>query len=304
MAHKQGLLLALAAVWALGGRAYAQAGDPVAGTLQIGYVNFDASGHHTNDWAALGSVVFTLTNPGFNFQLNASNDNLDTPEFSSVTKTTTKSITTAVATSTRANAAHWQYGGDVFWRDWAGDFGINASGDRATSNTSSTTVTSVTGEKPSDPVKTSFSHDNTFENVGLFGEYFVLPNLTLRGKGGWIAGDMRGYYLDGALVYYPFRQIALSVGPDYAGLTHDTHEEDIAANFEYMPVPSVPVSMRLGYTYARYHGLAGALKEHDNIFGLTLKAYLGGRGTSLRDYQRNGSTDWDSPQSELARLSY
>jgi hypothetical protein len=112
MAHcKQAIILTVAAVWALSSPAFAQAGDPVAGTLQIGYVNFDASGHHTDDWAALGSVVFTLANPGFNFQLNASNDNLDTPEFSSVTKTTAKSITTTVATATRANAAHWQYGG-------------------------------------------------------------------------------------------------------------------------------------------------------------------------------------------------
>jgi hypothetical protein len=280
---------------------FAQSGDTLQGTLQLGYSNYDASGHSTSDWTASGSAVFIFDNPGFNLQINAINDNLNTPAFTATA--VDSSAGTSTAATTRSSGAQWRYGGDLFWRDDAGIIGINATTDKATANSHLSTVTTDSSGIAGTPVLTSSNSSSTFENVGLFGEYFVLSDLTLRAKGGWLAGDDRGYYADGALVYYPYRQIAVSAGAGYAVPGSGLSAQDATADLEYMPVPSMPFSLKLEYTYARYRGLASG-HENDNVLAAVLKVYLGERGGTLRDYQRSGTTDWDGTQPAFGRFGF
>lgn len=282
--------------------ANAQYGDTVAGALQLGYVDFDDRSHTTNDWASLGSAVFTFNDPGINIQINAGNDNLDMSPFS--TTTTDASAKTSTTTSTHGSGAQWRYGGDVFWRDYAGDFGVAANAGTGSSDSTSSAVTTPFGGKPETPVVTSTSIRNSSENAGLFGEFFALQELTVRAKGGWVGGDSQGFYGDGGAVYYIVRQVALDASIDYAKLSHGERAQDVGAAFEYLPVPSVPFSLQLSYTYAQYHNLAGVARENDNIIAATLKVYLDGRGSSLRDYQRTGAASWDGLPRAFGRLGF
>jgi hypothetical protein len=291
-------ILAVLALSALSTQVYALPDNPVAGAFQLGYADDATGGRRTNDWAALGSVVFTLDDPGLNIQLAGAYDRLNLPAFSNRRVETLKGAPVLIQTSTGADAAQWQYGGDVFWRSLAGIVGINATGTHVSSHSETSTVFTPPGGTPA--ITSSAFHD-TSENAGLFGEYFPFGDITAREKAGWLGGRMHGYYAGTAMVYYPAAQISLSAGANYA-LMQDAREKDIAVIAEYLPVRSIPVALQLTYTFARYRGTMVGGFEDDNIFGAALKVYLGGRGDSLRDYQRNGTTDWDRPQAALSRF--
>src|ERR1700678_2736225 len=75
-----------------------------SGTLGAGDIYYDAPDNHIGDWNANGSVLFTIEHPGFDLQGNFTTDNLSA-------------------------AAHggnfWSFGGDAFWRDYAGAIGLD-----------------------------------------------------------------------------------------------------------------------------------------------------------------------------------
>lgn len=286
-------VLALATTSALGQpKSY-----PLAGTLQVGYQDQSQSGERTNDWDALGSAVVTFG--GLNVQINASKDDLRVPRFATtVTSLSGKGGPIETMTAQSARGMQWRYGGDIFWRDGGGILGVNIQAAHTTTDAYEAVVVTPPGGAPT---KTRTPSESTFENAGLFGEYFVLPDLSLRGKGGFIFGDRSGGYGGVALAFYPVSEIAMTIGPDYTDLSHGLTEQDAAAGIEYRPFPDAPITLNVDYTYARFHGFFG---EHagNNIFGVSLKAYLGARGENLRDYERLGTATWDGVSPAVAHL--
>jgi hypothetical protein len=260
-------------VGCLGAPAVAQDMGQLAGTLDGSYAHYDTKqgsplkDEATNQWQAGGSAVLTVDNPGGNIQLNFDNSGV---------KVDTKS------------SDDWGYGADAYWRDYAGDFGVNITGN------------SVSNGK-----------DVDYYTGGFFGEFFALSDLTLRAKGGGIHGDFDGWYGDSGVVFYPYSDLALSFTGDYARIAHSGPQlTDGAFSVEYLPVRDVPVSLAFGYTYARYRHLApppaGGLNENVDVFSVALKVYFGGgsRRASLVDYQRGGPTDWDGAPPALVGIGF
>lgn len=265
--HVKVASLAAVAVFALGwggSPAFAEPSDSmIAGTLGVGWTDYLTHGSHSDDWLASGSAVLKIDNPGFNIQVNFDNSAVRAPAASS------------------GDLA--SYGGDVYWRDYAGSIGINITDNMLTS---------------------SGVGSANYESFGLFGQWFALPQLTLEIKGGRFDGNHEGWYGDGAVVYYPYADIALSLGADYGDGQRDHHElKDASLLAEYLPVHEIPVSMYIGYDFAEY----SQLSHHDaNVLMFGLKAYLGGGGRSgtLVDYQRNGTTNWDGAPATLVGLNF
>jgi hypothetical protein len=245
----------------------------VAGTVGAGWTDFLTPHASTNDWTANGSVVFTVGNPGFNLQANFANNALEIP----------RSGTTASQSSDL-----WSYGGDVFWRDYAGSTGIDINFASAISS-GSTTFKSGTA---------------SYDTYGWFGQFFALPDLTLELKGGRVEDRLEGWYGDAGAIFYPYPTIGLNLTLDYADAQHVRREmKDASFVAEYLPVREVPVSLYIGYDYAEYSQIS---PHHVNIFLVGVKAYLGGGGRegTLVDYQRNGTTNWDGAPATLIGLGF
>ena len=250
---------------------FAQGGDmQFAGTLGIGWSDYLLPGKpaHPNIWLASGSAVLTLDNPGLNIQANLGN-NLD-------------------QILTKGSKDFWSYGGDIYWRDYAGSFGINANSSTA-SNAGALSIKA-----------TPYS----VQTYGLFGQWFAEPDLTLELKGGRFEGREEGVYGDGAIVLYPYRDMALSLTADFAEAQHVREQvRDAVLTVEYLPVHDIPVSLYLGYDYAIESQLP---HQQVSVLLVGIKAYLGGggRGGTLVDYQRNGTTNWDAANPTLFELGF
>jgi hypothetical protein len=245
------------------GAASADGMGRLSGNLSAGYDRFDADGSSANQFNATGSAVLTLDNPGADIQVNFANSGIKTGG---------------------KDTDNWAFGGDAYWRDYAGEFGVNV--------TQNTLADGATG------------HD--YLSGGFFGEFYALSDLTLRARGGKIQGDFDGWYGDTGLVFYPMDQVAISLTGDYARFQHGgPRVTDGVVGIEYLPVRDVPISLSISYTFARYEHNSAAFSGDNNIFSITLKAYFGGGGRNggLVDYQRNGATDWDSAPSTILGTS-
>jgi hypothetical protein len=252
-----------------GGSALAQGMGSLSGNLAAGYDRYDANGNSADQWSASGSAVLTLDNPGFNIQGNFANSAVNTPASKTIAGTSTD---------------EWGYGADVYWRDYAGEFGANVT---------QNTISAGSGRD--------------YLSAGLFGEFYMLSDVTLRAKGGRLQGDGDGWYGDSGVVFYPLDQIALSITGDYARLEHNGPQlTDGAFAIEYLPVRDVPVSLSLGYTYAHTQRLMGNFGGDANVFSIKLRAYFGGGGRNggLADYQRNGATSWDGAPATIVGTSF
>ncbi len=236
----------------------------VTGNLTAGYDRYDFQGHSANAWNAAGSAVLTIANPGIDVQVNFDNTGLKTAGINDADK--------------------WAYGGDVYWRDYAGEFGVNIAENSFASGS---------------------GHD--YLSGGFFGEFYVASSLTLRAKGGRLQGDINGWYGDTGLVYYPLNQVSISVTGDYARFQDGGPQvTDGNISIEYLPVRDVPISLALGYTRARYEKVQAGFGGNTNIFSIAVKAYFGGGGRNggLADYQRNGPTDWDGAPSTILGTTF
>jgi hypothetical protein len=230
-----------------------------SGSAEVGYAHIDTPGKQTNAWTGQGSANLMITDPGINAQLNFRNDAYDVGSNST---------------------DYWGFGGDLYWRDYAGAFGANVT----------THVLSSGG-----------SGDDL--SYGLFGESYLLRQLTLRLKGGHVSNNLEANYADAGMVGYPIDDIALSLDVDYAKLQHgDNQLRDATLAAEYLPVRQVPISIKIGYGYADL----SQLKQNLNILSVGLKVYFGGEGHdgSLRTRQRNGAISWDGPPSTIIGLRY
>jgi hypothetical protein len=241
-----------------------------AGTFGAGWTGFLTSGQasHTNDWLARGVAVLTIDNPGFNVQADFNNDSIQIPSESNDV---------------------WSYGGDIYWRDYAGSVGVNATFASA--------------------MRTGAGSTNGFtyaeDTFSWFGQWFTEPNLTLEIKGGGFEGHFAGLYGSAGAVFYPYHDIALSLTADYAKSDDHIREQvrDAAFTAEYLPVHDIPVSIYVGYDCSLLSQL-----QHEQVSAVLvgLNVYLGGGGRNgtLVDYQRNGTTDWGAAPSALLEFGF
>lgn len=243
----------------------------VSGTLEGGYSNYDTPGANLSEWRGLGQGLFTIDNPGFNIQANFGNSGLKV---------------------SGQSADLWHYDGDLFWRDRAGAIGASGGGDSVSAGIASTTSSSASTTKGYD-----------FYHYGIFGEFFMLSDLTLRSRGGRIAGDQSGYYASVGTAWYPISDIAVNLTGDYIKLDKPAPTvEDVGIAAEYMPVRDVPVTLSIGYTYAHFSQLG----NHQDVLSAGLKWYFGGdpRSGSLVERQRNGPDNWAGPPATLVGIGF
>ena len=241
----------------------AQATEPLqlSGILGGGYTNFTTPGGDTTSWNGRASANLMVSDPGINVQGNFADAQMNYPGKSG------------------GGQSLPSYGGDVYWRDYAGTFGVNVTALR-------------------------FPHGSSTEiGYGFFGEGYILPMLTLRVKAGQVAGDTRAQYLSAGGIVYPFRSIALNADLNYGKINHGGPTmRDAQLGAEFMPLPYVPVSLRLGYDFEKLN----QFHDHINVLSVGLRFYFGGGGKddSLRSYQRNGIVTWDGPPETLQGLTF
>lgn len=233
----------------------------LSGSFSGDYSYLKTPGGDTSVWDGLGRVNFTITDPGLNVELRAAND------YSNFLQTN--------------GVRHdlWDYGGDVYWRDYAGAIGG-----------------SVTA------IQLPVEHSSQSIAYGGFGEAYLFGAFTLRVKGGAISNNLSGYYAGGAAVAYPVKNIAVDLEFDYAKLEHNGPDlKNVGLTAEYLPVPSIPVSLTLGYSYET----ASQIPNHIDVWTAGITVYLGGAGVdgSLRDRQRNGTLVWNGAPQNLLGLT-
>jgi hypothetical protein len=243
----------------------AAASDDFSGLLESGYAYDEANskiGKHADQYDARGAVLFTLDNPGFAIQLDAA----------------TSGIAHA-GTSSRL----WSAGGDLFWRDDKGTFGISGSYSTL-----------------SDPAFPVFSVHKDVENYGLFGEYYVTDNLTLQIRGGGIAGnhDETAYTGGGGLTFYDSPDLAFHSEINFTAFKAGSDWTDIDTSLEYLPFRSFPLGFYAGYDWSNvtHEGYVSTI-----FAGLRLHLAPGG---SLADFQRTGPIDWTGAATDGAKLKF
>ena len=247
---------------AAGSGSYAAADSmSLSGSLGASYSYLKTPGGDTSVWDGLGEVNFTITDPGFNVELRGAND------YSNFLQTN--------------GVRHdlWDYGGDAYFRDYAGAIGA-----------------SVTA------VQLPVQHSSQSIAYGGFGEAYLFGAFTLRAKGGAISNDLSGYYAAGGAAAYPVKNIAVNLEFDYAKLEHNGPDlKSVGLTAEYLPVPSVPVSLTFGYSYET----VSQISNHVDVWSAGIKVYLGGAGRdgSLRDRQRDGALVWNGAPQNLLGLT-
>jgi hypothetical protein len=271
MVSKRALLAAAGVLVVLPWKALADDDMRFSGTLGAGDSYYDAPNNHIGDWNANGSVLLTIGNPGFNLQGNFTNDNLS---------------------ASAHGGDFWTFGGDVFWRDYAGTIGVD-----------------IDTHAISNYIKNGSGAD--FDNFGAFGQWYLAPVATLEFKGGWLSQHYEGPYGGVAGVAYPLDAVAVTVDADYVKANHLQPElKDIGLTAEWLPLREFPVSIGFGYTRAEIDRLPVPPDPNSNrsidILMASVKVYFGGGGigNSLRDYQRNGPVDYNSAPPALIEFGY
>src|SRR4051794_26158099 len=77
----------------------------LSGNLSTSYANLSTPGGNVSVWRGMARGNLTIMDPGINVQAKAGGDWIDLPK------------------SGGSNTNLWDFGGDVYWRDYAGDFG-------------------------------------------------------------------------------------------------------------------------------------------------------------------------------------
>jgi hypothetical protein len=233
----------------------------LSGNVNASYANLSARAGDSSVWGGVARGNLAIMDPGINVEAKAGGDWLNLPKSGS------------------SNTNLWDFGGDAYWRDYAGDFGGTI-----------------------EEIRLPDAHASSL-SYGLFGEAFLGPAITLRLKGGEITHDVGAWYGSAGLLAYPIRNVALGAGFDYAKVQHGGPElKDANVSAEYLPVPHVPVSVSLGYSYEKI----GQTSGHIDVLSAGITVYLGGEGVdgSLRSRQRNGAVTWDGAPASLVGLTF
>jgi len=209
--------------------------------------------------------LYTFDNPGFGIQLDTQDDFYFGKKF---------------------NLSHlWSAGGSVFFRDNKGTVGISGS------------YSSV--DAPAAPL---FKGKTSVESFGLFGEYYVLRNLTLQAKFGGTAGAVgeASAYGGAGLTWYDSPDLALHLESNFTSYSRASNWTNVNASIEYLPFQSMPVSIYAGYDYLNMSGLG---YTYASTFFAGLKYHLG-QGRVLSDYQRTGVAEWTGVSQPGANVKF
>jgi hypothetical protein len=239
-----------------------------------GYSNTSGDGlSHANDWSFVGSVaVDTDWLHNMSVQGDASYQSL-TLRYS------------GDGDDGGEHTGDWSLAISPFWRmDW-GRFGVNLGAQKYTYNG-------------------YYVYDNgatSSENAGLFAEWYLGPNLTLAGKGGWWEGDERDYYGDtyhdnggyvgGQAIWYAMPDLAVTGTIDYVGYKGGYNETNYGATAEWLVSETTPISIYGGWMGTSFSHGGGSV----NTWLVGVKVYTDQNGSStLVDRQRSGSSTWDT----------
>lgn len=215
--------------------------------------------HHMTDTditAGGGAALFSFGNPGFQAQLDASNEHY-----------AEKGVTGDLTTVT----------GDFFWRDAKGSIGASLSYHRISAGA----------------YGYYYGGSEDVVSYGAFGEWYFNRWLSLRVKGGGYSGDLSGEYAGAGFRLYPLPNLALNASYDYLSLNgpygSGGNADQIGTYAEYMPMRSMPVSIAASYSYSKFSGGDSA-----NTFGVVLIYRFGNpRDHSLSGWDRNGPIQWN-----------
>lgn len=235
------------------------------------YARVRASGAvlDSDQYVGQGDLIYTFDNPGLAVQVDVSDD-----------------FYYGVA----HRLAHlWSAGGSAFWRDDKGTFGFSGS--------------YFSTDAAAQPL---FAGKTSVETYGIFGEYYILKDLTLQARGGGTDGGgvgLQSYYGAAGLTWYDDPNLAVHAEYNYTTYSSGHDWTGIEGDVEYLPFHSVPVSMYVGYDYANIS------KAHDTHGGDSAAIYLGlklhlGTGLTLRDYQRTGAIEWTGDSRPGANLKF
>jgi hypothetical protein len=205
---------------------------------------------HGDQYTAGGAILFTLDNPGIAVQADGGE--------------------TAIASGKGVEQVRTA-GGDLFWRDAKGTFGLSGS--------------YVQSDATSLPY---FSEKTALENAGLFGEYYAGRALTLEIKGGVTTGSNRstGYFGGGGFTYYDYSDLSLHAEGNFSGFRGGRDWSDAEARVEYLPFSALPVSVYGGYDWSHF--------SHNGSISTVfvgLRVHLG-PGKTLEEYDRHGPITW------------
>lgn len=164
------------------------------------------------------------------------------------------------------------FGGDLFWRDKAGAIGASVGYHRLSADASLLGI--------------SLSGTANVQSYGAFGEWYANKWLTLQVKGGGFGSDVSGGYAGAGFSFYPLRTLAWTATYDYLSFSHFGDMSSLSTGLEYLPMPSIPISIAAHYAYS-WSGGANA-----NTFGITLTFRVGPGGRDLRSWDRTGPTQW------------
>ncbi|GAA0543395.1 hypothetical protein FHS83_000380 [Rhizomicrobium palustre] len=136
-----------------------------------------------------------------------------------------------------------------------------------------------------------------YGNYGLIGEFYAMPDLTLRLRGGGISGNVGplggdGGYYGGGASYYVTPNLALNADASYSTVS-SLHWSNFEIGPEYLISNELPVSVSAAYTQSNINALGRSLNSSG--FMVRLAWHLG-EGNSLVEYDRNGPLNLRNPQ--------
>jgi hypothetical protein len=138
------------------------------------------------------------------------------------------------------------------------------------------------------------------EHYGVYGEWYVLPELTLSAKGGGYNVDYYGEhessgYVGGRATWYAMPDLALNGNIDYTDLTHGSSETDYGITAEWLVSETTPISIYGGWEGSSIHNYIDDVSPTGNTWLVGVKWYTNTNGaTTLVDRQRSGSTMWNT----------
>jgi hypothetical protein len=169
------------------------------------------------------------------------------------------------------SANQWNGDGHIFWRDGKGAIGLSSSYGSLN----------------------ALSLDATAFQYGIFGDWFVRRDLSLRFRGGGIGLKVSGDYATGwyggvGTAYYVYSDLSLAIESNYLKIG-DIKITTGNLDAEYLVSREYPVSVAVGYNYTTADFYDNGINSHG--WTIHLKYRFGASG-SLVDLDRTGVLPW------------
>lgn len=233
------------------------------GAAEVGYDATNLSHVNGHNYGTNGSALLSLTDFGFAIQFDGHG---------------------AYAEIGGISARQWGGGGSLVWRSDVGAFGFSGAFDSRNGD-------GVT----SGLVPMGYLLDFDAAQYGAYGEWFALPDVTLRGRAGAITLNNSAHSIDATdwfggvgVAYYVLPDLRWSGQFDYLA-AHSSFAR-FGTAIEYLLSREFPLSLVAGYEYTDGNLIrAGGTA---NSFMIHLKYRFGTAG-ALRDQDRSGPLGWE-----------